>query len=213
MEDMKAHLQKQIDVHEKQAAEFDLAVVSHQQQVAKLRAMAGQSRLFADECRRLLELYEPVAPQAEPEPEPVVDQGPTYEAVARNRVAWAGRNDIEEQRRVVEMLGAEYDSADRAKRAGRSRWQYIVQRAREMDEAKANASAAVEMPKYVWLTEAEATQQQKLMALSKAGDKYAVSVDDLEDGQVIARHLDRKVTVHCKPTSDAADVDPRKMVR
>lgn len=195
MEDMKAHLQKQIDVHEKQAAEFDLAVVNHQQQVAKLRAMAGQSRLFADECRRLLEMYEPVVEELEPlpsDPEPLI----TYEAVARNRAPWSDRNDIEEQLRVVQMFGAEYDSADKAKRAGRSRWQYVVQRAREMDEAKANASAAVEMPKYVWLTEAQVTRQQKLMALSQEGNRYAIAVDDLTPEQALGR---------VPPTSDAAD--------
>jgi hypothetical protein len=195
MEDMKQHLQKQIAIHERDAAAYDLAAVQHQQQIAHVRAMAGQSRAFADECRRLLEMYEPVVEEAQPEPvvEEVADQGPTYEAVARNPSEWGGHPGAEEQLRVCMLLGAEYDSADKAKRAGRSRWQYVVARAREMDDAKANASAEVEMPKYVWLTEAEATQQQKLMALSKAGDRYAVSVDDLTEAQRPAY------------TSDAAD--------
>jgi hypothetical protein len=64
----------------------------------------------------------------------------TLEEVARNEQAFKDDESAEPQRRIILQLRGEYDQATHAERNGRSRWQYVVDRAREMDEQAAQGA-------------------------------------------------------------------------
>jgi hypothetical protein len=110
--------------------------------------------------------------------------------VARDYERYRRQGGAPEQVAVVEMLRKEFDSADREKRAGRGRLQYVIERAEELDaEDAALAAAEVDdkpgIPAHTWVPRVHLVGEQQAFAISHDPiiDAYAIRDEDLTDAQ------------------------------
>lgn len=117
--------------------------------------------------------------QQEPPAQPI-----SLEEVARNEQAYKDNDSAADQRAIILQLRGEYDQATHAERKGRSRWQYVVDRARELDEHTAAANSH-DIPEHVWLDAGKLTDQQRAMSLGfdMTTGKYAMDPADITPEQ------------------------------
>lgn len=124
------------------------------------------------------------------DPAPAAPARILNEEVAREYEQYRRSGAAPEQVAVVEMLRKEFDSADREKRAGRGRLQYVIERAEELDAQDAAlgevlASEPAVLPAYTWVHASDLMEGQAGFAVSydDKQNRYAILNENLTDHQ------------------------------